>query len=135
MKDQMEILTEMEFPIKMIPTHWVRNEIFTGLKSYKLNELSCLNGASVQRLESCYFYPRELSSRGRSPWRSTVIREVNRLVRIHRLHAVDCRDVRSRYLLAMTRVCCHREGRKPVAIHCVSESEPHLLRIPPSKER
>ena len=48
---------EMEFPIKMIPTHWVRNEILTGWKSYKLNYLSRLNGASVQRLESCYFYP------------------------------------------------------------------------------
>ncbi|MFL2914640.1 MAG: hypothetical protein ACJZ64_08400 [Opitutales bacterium] len=42
---------------------------------------------------------------------------------------------RTLILLAWTRVYCHRDHRKPVAIHCVSESEPHLLRIPPSKER
>ena len=32
-----------------------------------------------------------LSSRGRSPWRSTVSREANRTLRTRPLHAVDCR--------------------------------------------
>ena len=36
-----------------------------------------------------------LSSRGRSPWRSTVSRKPSRTVRMRPLHAVDCRVPRS----------------------------------------
>ena len=38
-----------------------------------------------------------LSSRGRSPWRSTVSRKPSRTVRMRPLHAVDCRVPRSAF--------------------------------------